>query len=212
MKFLKKIIVFIFAIVLLIPTITFIKFFSFIALIIYDDIKQPTPQDIKEYVADNIENITDIISEIDKLKVEYNSYGFGNKISRIGYTDKTTEMDDVTGLYLYIDNPYFGGEYKEINNVLLENLFHNTFIDGIEVFENALSFECGGRGIGSETTYYGFSYSNIDSPDVLNNYKYPQDAHLLQDENGYIWKEPDGDNYFYTEKVIDNFYYYEEHF
>ena len=108
--------------------------------------------------------------------------------------------------------------YDIILNDIIENDFTDTEkLKGIkEVYSDTevIDVYCGGTGIGSATSYYGFYYS----PDGL-----PKDAwcgsnfgrtadELTPEGKGFAIKNSNDDNYYYTEKIRDNFYYYEAHF
>ena len=104
----------------------------------------------------------------------------------------------------------------EITDAIEKNNFENIEkikgIENITVEENYIDFDCGGKGIGSETSYYGFYYSEDNEIDVKANIEYPKGETLKPDGKGYSWDELDGDNRFYVEKIIDGFFYYESHY
>ena len=116
---------------------------------------------------------------------------------------------------------------KEIFEIVNENHFEITQaietddfenvekIKGIEEIspeENYIDFYCGGKGIGSETSYYGFYYSKNNVIDDTKGINCPKDAVLIPDGKGFSWNETGGDNRFYVEKIIDNYFYYESHY
>lgn len=116
---------------------------------------------------------------------------------------------------------------KEIFEIVNENHFEITQaietddfenvekIKGIEEIlpeENYIDFYCGGKGIGSETSYYGFYYSKNNAIDDTKGINYPKDAELIPVGKGFSWNETGGDNRFYVEKIIDNYFYYESHY
>lgn len=73
-------------------------------------------------------------------------------------------------------------------------------------FDDAIEFSCGGKGMGSQTSYYGFYYSTDDKLSGL-------DFHSgVSGYDSFSYKEENGDNSYYTEKICDHFYYYEAHF
>ncbi len=111
---------------------------------------------------------------------------------------------------------------NENYSIIIEDVGENDFTDtekikGVkEVYSDTdvIDVYCGGSGIGSATSYYGFYYS----PDGL-----PRDAwcgsnfgrtpdELIPEGKGFAIKNSNDDNYYYTEKIKDNFYYYEAHF
>lgn len=71
-------------------------------------------------------------------------------------------------------------------------------------------FECGGKGIGSETTYRGFYYNPAGTPSAFDSYC--QDSELAEGCDAWVWSEPDGDNTYLTKHIKGNWYYYEAHF
>ncbi len=86
-------------------------------------------------------------------------------------------------------------------------------IKSVSINENIISFNCGGKGLGSATSYYGFYYSVNDEPigayfgtNIVGKFE------LMPDGDGYSYTEENSDNTYYTEKIIENFYYYESHF
>ena len=105
--------------------------------------------------------------------------------------------------------------------IILEDIKENDFsdtkkIEGIqEIYvENGVAdVYCGGKGMGSATSYYGFYYTPDDMPrDNWAGKHFGDTGNLKQDGKGFSIKYSDDDNYYYTEKIRDNFYYYEAHF
>ena len=84
-------------------------------------------------------------------------------------------------------------------------------IKEIDADEEIVDFSCGGAGIGSGTSYVGFYYTPNDDMTVI--WCAPsQPSLLILSGNGFEWKEPNGDNRYYTEHICGNFYYYEASF
>ena len=81
-------------------------------------------------------------------------------------------------------------------------------LEKITVEDDIIDFSCGGAGIGSSTSYYGFYYSEKDNLTAT----WCCGGNVVQEGKGWSWEEPDGDNSYYTEKIRDHFYYYEAHF
>jgi len=115
--------------------------------------------------------------------------------------------------------------YELVNEnyaIILEDVKENDFTDtrkikGIkEVYSDTdvIDVYCGGTGIGSATSYYGFYYSVDDLPkDAWCGSKFGRALdELIPDGKGFAIKNSNDDNYYYTEKIRDNFYYYEAHF
>ena len=85
------------------------------------------------------------------------------------------------------------------------------FIKDIDASETVVDFSCGGAGIGSATSYVGFYYTPTN--DMAAAWCAPSSSsELIPSGNGYEWREPGGDNRYYTELICGNFYYYEASF
>lgn len=100
---------------------------------------------------------------------------------------------------------------------ITENNFDDTLsikgIKDIKFKDEAIDFYCGGSGMGSETSYYGFYYSENDEPiGMFGGTNISGSFELTPEGNGYIYREENSDNSFYTEKIISGFYYYESQF
>ena len=111
---------------------------------------------------------------------------------------------------------------NENYTVIIEDIEENDFTDtgkikGIkEVYSDTdiIDVYCGGKGMGSATSYYGFYYSADDLPKDAwcgSNFGRTPDE-LIPDGKGFAIKNSNDDNYYYTEKIRENFYYYEAHF
>ena len=87
--------------------------------------------------------------------------------------------------------------------------FENKGVVGDISFDyNGVEFSCGGAGMGAETFYTGFFYTS--SNDMTAVWCAPSSADFLEESgDGYEWKEQQGDNRYYTQKICKNFYYYE---
>lgn len=64
------------------------------------------------------------------------------------------------------------------------------------------------KGIGSSTNYVGFYYSPNDKPLGFQGIQ----VNFIPSESGWMWKESDGDNWEYTEKILECWYWFEFHF
>lgn len=71
-----------------------------------------------------------------------------------------------------------------------------------------VEFLTSGFGLGSGTSYKGVYYSASDRPLGAMGTVISFEPH----EDGYIWKQPDGDNWQYTERIMDNWFWFEVHF
>ena len=65
-----------------------------------------------------------------------------------------------------------------------------------------------GYGIASAGLYTGFYYTSADEPIGFQGSTHK----LTKAKNGWEWKEPNGDNFDYTEKITDHWYYYKAGF
>lgn len=110
---------------------------------------------------------------------------------------------------------------KKNHAIFLSDVAENDFSDSsnvkgiqkITAVGDAVDFYCGGKGFGSGTSYFGFYYTPDDLPRaVWSGQKYCDDEYLVPDGDGFSVKEPEGDNYYYTEKITDLFYRYEAYF
>ncbi len=86
-------------------------------------------------------------------------------------------------------------------------------INGVQkvlVWDNYVDIQCGGSGFGSSTHYYGIFFSEdddlcaVDVAGPLNE--------LVEDGNGYLYEQSDGDNEYYVEPLENHYYYYEAYF
>ena len=85
------------------------------------------------------------------------------------------------------------------------------FIKDIDADETVVDFSCGGAGIGSGTSYVGFYYT--PNNDMTAVWCAPSSSgSLTPSENGFEWRESNGDNWYYTEHICGNFFYYEASF
>ena len=72
-----------------------------------------------------------------------------------------------------------------------------------------VEFCCGGAGLVPSSSYYGFYYSPDDLPLAVD---VTDTKDLVPAGSGYGWKQPGGDNRYYTERILENWYYYESHY
>ena len=85
------------------------------------------------------------------------------------------------------------------------------FIKDIDADDTVVDFSCGGAGVGSGTSYVGFYYTPDN--DMTAVWCAPSSASSMTPSgDGYEWREPNGDNRYYTEQISGNFYYYEASF
>ena len=116
------------------------------------------------------------------------------------------DKDSIISLYQKNENIFLkaaeSGDYSEIEHIqgIQKVLTTDAYVD----------IQCGGSGFGSSTHYYGIFYSaddNLCAIDVAG----PKDK-LVQQGNGYSYKEENGNNRYYVESLGHHFYYYEAHF
>lgn len=67
-----------------------------------------------------------------------------------------------------------------------------------------IDFSVGGFGLAPSSTYWGFYYTPDDIPIGIDG----SNVLLSPDGNGWSWKEPNGDNSQYIEKICNNWYWY----
>ncbi len=70
-----------------------------------------------------------------------------------------------------------------------------------------VDIQCGGSGLGSSTHYYGIFYSKTDDICAVD-LAGPRDE-LVEDGNGYRYKQSEGDNEYYVEPLGNHYFYYE---
>lgn len=103
-----------------------------------------------------------------------------------------------------------------LDDITEQNFFDTSSIDGVkEIYYNngILDVYCGGKGMGSATSYYGFYYSPDNLPKTSwCGSDFGDVSNLRAERNGFSIRYSNDDNGYYTEKIRDNFYYYEAHF
>ena len=112
------------------------------------------------------------------------------------------------------------------SETILADITANDFadilaIDGVTGVESGdvTAVECGGEGLASATSYYGFYYIEADKPVVQWNGMFDEadSDEMIQDGDGFSYTEmhddnTPSDNVYYTERILPGFYYYEWHF
>jgi len=104
------------------------------------------------------------------------------------------------GLYIRRDI----STYENYNNDTISKAMKLKGLRSISVRSNIVEFDCGGSGFGSASSDYGFFYTEEEN--------IVDDMGLVQEGNGWLIREENGDNWYYTERIIENFYYYEAHY
>ena len=81
----------------------------------------------------------------------------------------------------------------------------------ITVVDGTVDFYCGGSGMGSESSYYGFYYAPDGEPDaVFCGTRFAAAGDLRPDGEGCAVQAEE--NTYYTQAIGGGFYYYEAHF
>ena len=94
-------------------------------------------------------------------------------------------------------------EYDRIRNI---TGIHDTHVEKTGEY---IEFYCGGAGLVPSSNYYGFYYSPTDAPLAVD---VTETSMLTPKNDGWGWKEPNGDNTYYTERIMACWYYYESHY
>jgi hypothetical protein len=117
---------------------------------------------------------------------------------------------DIDGLYIieHIDKNYKISNiendiFKKVLNI--KGIIDIAFYDISEKGRFSVFFSCGGEGIGSAMSEYGFYYTEDNKPIGDDG----ADYEFMQSEEGWIWTEEDSDNEYYTQRITDNWFYYE---
>ena len=152
-------------------------------------------KEIFTLVEKNEELLRSVLAEITESQQE---------IKYVSTTKKTRiynpEYVNLEGLYIIREN----GIYERINNDVFQKAMSIKGLFSISVRNNIVEFSCGGRGFGSASSNYGFSYTENEST--------MSSRGFIPEGNGWILREENGDNWYYTERIVGNFYYYEEHY
>ena len=108
--------------------------------------------------------------------------------------------------------------YKKNEALFIDAASNRSFsdlekINGVQkvlVRDEYVDIQCGGSGFGSSTHYYGIFFSETDNLCAID-VAGPRDE-LVEDGNGYRYKQSDGDNEYYVEPLGNHYFYYEAHF
>ena len=121
-------------------------------------------------------------------------------------SNNLTEKSDIISLYQKNEQVFLlaaeNGDYSAIEGI--------KGIQKVLVWDTYIDIQCGGSGFGPSTHYYGIFYSEddnlcaIDVAGPLNE--------LIENGDGYLYKQKDGDNQYYVEPLGNHFYYYEAHY
>ena len=189
------------------------RFFGLFILIMIDNEKAPTKNDIVEFVNYKSEELQIAVAEIEELKKGYGTGGLDAHIDGIGHTDIEDCADGIKGLYISIDDPLGEDTYKEIDSDVLSDIITGNPVRYIYISDDIITFDCGGIGIAPSCSDYMFYYSEANEPVAV----YYGGEHVCQTwqmhphKDGYRFIDSGG-NTFYTEKIKGNFFWSEAHF
>ena len=159
----------------------------------------PSDHTIFTLVVENEEVIVNAVMELLELETV-------STIAFISTTQKSpisaSDYEDIEGLYagMHVDGNYI---YVAMSNAAIEEMMKIRKLESVYVYRDRLQFNCGGRGIIPASINYGFVYAESDGFIGIGT------QGVTEKGNGWLWREENGDNRYYTEKIIDYFYYYE---
>lgn len=110
--------------------------------------------------------------------------------------------------------------YTKNEALFIDAASRNSFsdlekINGVQkvlVRDDHVDIQCGGSGFGSSTHYYGIFFSEDDNICAVDVAGAGSRDELVEDGNGYRYKQSDGDNEYYVEPLGNHYFYYEAHF
>lgn len=118
-------------------------------------------------------------------------------------TSGLTSRDAVVRMYVKNEEAFLNaaatGDFSALGEI--------RGVEKVHVDKECVDFQCGGSGFGSNTQYYGIFYSKADNKCAVVGGSFLK---LEPENNGYRWKESDGDNEYYVEPLGNHFFYYEE--
>lgn len=92
------------------------------------------------------------------------------------------------------------------------SLSGSSVIRSVDTRSGYLDFFCGGAGMGPDTAYRGFFYSEEDDLRAVWCAPHLEEKDLTPRGEGFYWKESGGDNTYYVEHICGHFYYYDAEF
>lgn len=143
-------------------------------------------------------------------------FGFTNAEKIIGSTvflflaafgDDSEEKQDIISFVTENQNELLSCIERN-DYTLLEK---HQLIHRVEPPKNVVMFACGSAGVGSGASYVGFFYTPDNDMTAIRYAPTSADS-LIASGNGFEWREKNGDNRYYTEKICEFFYYYEASF
>lgn len=96
-------------------------------------------------------------------------------------------------------------DYDKIYKIKEVKRIRRYYVSDDEIY---IDFYCYGFGIVPSSVYYGFYYVSDDEPMGFQGVSVKLEPY----GDGWKWKEVNGDNAYYTEKIKDHWYYYEASF
>ena len=121
-------------------------------------------------------------------------------------SNNLTEKSDIISLYQKNEEIFSlaaeNGDYSAVEGIngVQKVLIRDTYID----------IRCGGAGFGPSTHYYVIFYSADDNLCVIG--VAGSRDNLVEQGEGYLYQEENGDNRYYVEPLGNHYYYYEAHF
>ena len=122
--------------------------------------------------------------------------------------DNLTDRDEIVAMYH--DNETAFLKAAETNS--FDDLLSIYGVSHVYVHDNGIvEISCGGKGMGSNTHYYGIYYSETDAMHAPN-WGDLDPATLTPQGEGFFFKDSYGDDTFFIEPLGNHYYYYEEHY
>lgn len=104
-----------------------------------------------------------------------------------------------------IDNSIKCGQYNDLESL--------DWVESITTDVHYVKCDCGGSGMGSQTNYTGFFYTPDDDPFAMwREYLNPSARGFVETEDGWVYREIQGDNEFVVRKLAPGYYYFFEHY
>ncbi len=186
---------------------TFLGLLVLVILILFSScgstVDYPTYDEIFDLVSTNKALLEKVVQERKILP---------DSVVNISTTERLPIYDsaykDIIGLYVCIreDNNYI---YQSFENDVFEDLFRLDWIRQVStLYSNETKIDCGGSGVGSGISYYGFFYVSAGNPEDVSHLS----GKVEKYGSGQIVREPDGDNSFFYCKITDGFYYFTENY
>ena len=155
-------------------------------------------------VAEHKDLLTDAILEIERTD---------GRIRSIAHTRRGTNFACPT--VLGFEGWFYSSDdgRSPLENEVLLHVMEIAGVNSISVSARwgYIRFSLGGRGFGPNTSYFGFYFSRSGEMDIWRG-THGEGVELTPHGEGWIWREPRGDNIYFTERIAGHFFYYEFHF